>query len=131
VEAAESLHVTQTTVSARIKSLEEELRRRLFIRNRNGARLTASGSEFRPYAESFLQVWERARHQVAVPTGKRGYVAIGGELSLWNPLVLNWMVRMRQTEKEIALRGSVGLPEQLMEHLRTGTLDIAVMYAPH
>ncbi|MEI9401657.1 LysR family transcriptional regulator [Mesorhizobium argentiipisi] len=38
LKAADRLHVTQTTVSARIRTLEEELGRRLFIRNRNGAR---------------------------------------------------------------------------------------------
>ena len=37
LKAAERLHVTQTTVSARVRMLEEELGRRLFIRNRNGA----------------------------------------------------------------------------------------------
>ena len=130
VDAAARLNVTQTTVSARIRSLEDELRCRLFIRNRNGARLTASGAEFRPYAESFLQVWERGRQQVAVPAGRSGFVSVGGELSLWNPLMLNWMIRMRRSNAEIALRGNVALPDQLMENLRTGTLDIAVMYAP-
>ena len=58
MQAAERLHVTQNTVSARMESLEDERRRRLFTRSRNGARLTASGGEFHLYAESFLQVWE-------------------------------------------------------------------------
>jgi LysR family transcriptional regulator, flagellar master operon regulator len=35
LRAADRLHVTQTTVSARIRTLEEELGRQLFIRNRN------------------------------------------------------------------------------------------------
>lgn len=128
--AADRLNVTQTTVSARIRSLEDELGKRLFVRNRNGARTTASGDEFLPYAESFLQVWERARRQVAVPSGKSGYVAVGSELSLWNPLLLDWMLRMKRVEHGVALRGSVGLPEQLVEFVRTGTLDIALTYAP-
>ena len=42
LKAADRLHVTQTTVSARIRTLEEELGRRLFDRNRNGATLTAA-----------------------------------------------------------------------------------------
>lgn len=59
LRAAERLNVTQTTVSARIRTLEEELGRVLFIRNRNGAQLTAAGREFERYAQSFVQVWER------------------------------------------------------------------------
>ncbi len=75
LNAAERLHVTQTTVSARIRTLEEELGRKLFVRNRNGARLTSAGVEFERFAQMFLQVWERARQQLAVPSGKTGVAA--------------------------------------------------------
>ncbi|MEF9605994.1 LysR family transcriptional regulator, partial [Paracoccus sp. PXZ] len=43
VAAADRLNVTQTAVSARIRTLEESLGRRLFIRNKAGARLTPAG----------------------------------------------------------------------------------------
>ena len=71
VRAAEHLNVSQTTVSARIRSLEERLGRPLFFRNKNGATLTPSGEQFLRYAPMFVQLWERARHQVAVPAGSR------------------------------------------------------------
>lgn len=130
LRAAERLNVTQTTVSARIRTLEEELGRLLFIRNRNGAQLTSAGREFERYAQSFVQVWERARHQLAMPSGRSSVIAFGGELSLWNPLLLDWLVEMKKAKPEIALRAHVGLPEQLLEQLRTGVIDVAVVYAP-
>lgn len=128
--AAERLHVTQTTVSARIRTLEEELGRRLFVRNRNGAQLTPAGREFERFAQSFVQIWERARHQLAIPPGRSGVIALGGELSLWNPLLLDWLVWMRKARPDIAIHAHVGVPDQLIEQLRTGVLDIAVLYAP-
>lgn len=130
LKAADRLHVTQTTVSARIRTLEEELGRRLFVRNRNGAILTTAGREFERFAQSFLQVWERARQQLKVPPGRTSVVALGGELSLWNPVLLDWLVWMKQNQPEIAIRANVGVPDQLIEQLRTGVLDIAVLYAP-
>lgn len=130
LKAAERLNVTQTTVSARIRTLEEELGRQLFIRNRNGAQLTPAGREFERFAQSFVQVWERARHQLAIPPGRTSVIALGGELSLWNPLLLDWLVWMKKSKPEIALHAHVGLPDQLLEQLRTGVLDIAVLYAP-
>jgi DNA-binding transcriptional LysR family regulator len=130
LNAAERLHVTQTTVSARIRTLEEELGRKLFVRNRNGAQLTPAGREFQPYAQSMLQVWERARHQLAIPAGRSSIVALGGELSLWNPLLLDWLVWMRKAQPLVAIRAQVGVPDQLLEQVRTGVLDIAVLYAP-
>lgn len=130
VAAAQRLNVTQTTVSARIKTLEEELGRRLFVRNRSGAHLTPAGEEFRKYAQTLVQVWEQARHQVSLPPGREAVVALGGELSLWNPLLLEWMVLMRERQSNVAIRAHVALPEQLMSQLRMGLVDLAVMYAP-
>ena len=130
LKAADRLHVTQTTVSARIRTLEEELGRKLFVRNRNGAVLTTAGREFERFAQSFVQIWERARQQLSIPTGRSSVVALGGELSLWNPLLLDWLVWMKRNQPGIAIHAHVGVPDQLIEQLRTGALDVAVLYAP-
>lgn len=130
LRAAHRLHVTQTTVSARIRTLEEELGRQLFIRNRSGAQLTPAGRDFERFAQSFVQIWERARHHLAIPSGRTSVVALGGELSLWNPLLLDWLIWMKKAKPEIAIHAHVGVPDQLVEQLRTGVLDIAILYAP-
>lgn len=130
LNAADRLHVTQTTVSARIRTLEEELGRQLFIRNRNGAQLTPAGREFERFAQSFVQIWERARQQLSIPPGRTSVVALGGELSLWNPLLLDWLVWMKANHPAVAIHANVGLPDQLIEQIRTGVLDVAVLYAP-
>ncbi|MCO5089961.1 LysR family transcriptional regulator [Bosea sp. (in: a-proteobacteria)] len=130
VRAAEQLHISQTAVSARIRALEERLGRPLFVRNKKGATLTAAGEQFLRYAPSFLQLWQRARHQVAVPPGRRAVLAIGGELSLWHPWLTDWLRWMRQTAPDVALRVEAGLPESLTGQVSSGALDIAVMYQP-
>ena len=130
LKAADRLHVTQTTVSARIRTLEEGLGRRLFVRTRNGATLTPAGREFERFAQSFVQIWERARQQLTIPPGRTSVVALGGELSLWNPLLLDWLVWMKAEQPRIAIHAHVGVPDQLLEQLRTGVLDVAVLYAP-
>ena len=128
--AAERLHVTQTAVSARVRTLEDLLGRKLFLRNKSGASLTSAGEQFLRYAQTLVQVWERARHQVAVPPGRRAVVTVGGELSLWNPLLLDWLIWMKQAAPQLALRAEVGLPESLVNQVAEGILDIAVVYAP-
>jgi DNA-binding transcriptional LysR family regulator len=130
VRAAERLHVTQTAVSARVKALEDLLGRRLFVRGKSGASLTPSGEQFLRHASTLVQVWERARHQVAVPPGRRAVVAIGCEPSLWDPLLLDWLLHMRRSAPDIALRTEVSLPEDLLNRVADGTLDLAVVYAP-
>jgi LysR family transcriptional regulator, flagellar master operon regulator len=130
VRAAERLNVTQTTVSARVRSLEDQLRRPVFLRNKSGSSLTPAGEQFLRFARTLVQVWERARHQVSIPPGHRAMLAAGGELSLWNPLLLEWMIWMRNNAADVALRAQIGMPEGLLRQVADGTLDLAVVYAP-
>ena len=130
LHAAERLHVTPTAVSARVRTLEELLGRRLFVRNKAGASLTPAGEQFQRYATTLVQVWERARHQVAVPRGRRGVLSVGCENSLWDPLMLKWLLWMRSAAPHLALRTEVGFPENLLGRVSDGSLEIAVVYAP-
>lgn len=128
--AAERLHVTQTAVSARVRTLEESLGRPVFVRNKAGAVLTPAGEQFLPHARTLVQVWERARQQVAVPAGRRAVLALGCEMSLWHPMLPRWLVRMRERAPDLALRCTVGPPRDLLDQVASGVLDVAIAYAP-
>jgi LysR family transcriptional regulator, flagellar master operon regulator len=130
VRAAKRLNVSQTTVSARVRLIESQLGRTLFVRNKAGAALTPAGKHFLRYAQVLVQVWRRACQQVALPSGRHGLLTIGGELSLWNPLLLNWLVAMRRSAPGIALHTEVSIPGELMRQVMEGVLDIAVLYQP-
>ena len=128
--AAERLHVTQTAVSARVRALEEQLGRQLFVRNKAGARLTPAGARFVRHANTLVQVWERARQQVALPPGLEQGFSLGGELSLWSPLLSDWLVWMHRECPDIALRAEVDAPSRLLDKVQDGSLDLAVVYSP-
>ncbi|MBI1210946.1 MAG: LysR family transcriptional regulator [Alphaproteobacteria bacterium] len=130
LRAAEKLHISQTAVSARIRSLEQQLGRQLIVRNKAGATLTPAGEKFLRYAPSLVQLWERASHDVSVPPGHRAVLAMGAELTLWRPVLLNWLLWMRKEAPDIALRTVVGIQESLNRQVAEGVLDLAIMYAP-
>ena len=131
VRAAEDLNVSQTTVSARIRSLEEQLRRPLFLRSRHGVSLTPAGEQFLRYAPDIVQLWQRARQQVTVPRGRRALLTIGTELGLWHPWLVEWLrFFMRRTVPDVALRARIDPAEALVDEVAAGTLDLAVAYAP-
>lgn len=130
VAAAERLHVTQTAVSARVRALETLLGRRLFIRNKAGARLTSAGERLVRHATAMIQVWERARQQVALPPGRKDGVSVGGELSLWHPLLADWLVWMHRECPTVALRAEVDNPANLLSRVEDGALDLAVLHNP-
>lgn len=130
IRAAANLNITQTAVSARVRVLEEQLDRQLFVRNKAGAKLTPAGDQFLRYATTLVQVWERARHDVAMPVGRDNVVTIGGEHSLWNPLLRDWLVWMREKSGDIAVRAQIDVPERLIDQVQEGIVDLAVVYAP-
>lgn len=101
-----------------------------FARSRAGATLTPAGERFLRHAPAPVQLRERARQQVAVPPGRRALLAVGAEPSLSDPLLLRWLLRMRRSLPDVALRAQPGPPDDLMGQVAEGILDIAVLYAP-
>jgi DNA-binding transcriptional LysR family regulator len=128
--AAERLRLTQTAISARIRALESQMGRRLFVRNKAGARLTPAGERLIRHATTLIQVWERARQQVALPPGREDGISVGGELSLWHPLLADWLIWMHRECPQIALRAEVDSPSRLLDRVQDGSLDLAVLYNP-
>jgi len=130
VEAARRVFVTQSTVSMRIKQLEQELGRKLFERSKGGARLTPSGAQFEKHAQAIVRVWEHARLEIALPENYIASITIGAPYSLWDGFLLDWVARMRADAPAIAIRTQTGFSDVLIRRLIDGTLDIGVMYAP-
>ena len=129
--AAERLHVTQSTVSARIKALEQQLDRSLFTRNRNGATLTAAGHHFQRHAVAAVRAWGQARQEVTLPEGFRDSFALGTVTTgLWERFGIRWIRKMRRAAPDVALRLDVDYSEDLLRNLSDGLLDIGVMYQP-
>jgi DNA-binding transcriptional LysR family regulator len=130
LEAATRLHVTQSTVSARIQHLETDLGAKLFVRNRAGASLTPAGRRFLQHAKTLVLTVEQARHDVGLPSRYRATIRIGGRIALWEGLLPRWVGWMRGTAADVAIRSEIGFEEDLMRRLIEGTLDIGLMYTP-
>jgi DNA-binding transcriptional LysR family regulator len=129
VNAATNLNLTQTAVSARIRVLEQNLDRKVYIRNKAGARQTPAGEQFFRFATSMVQVWDRARRAVAIAPGRSTVITIGAELSQWNPLMREWLLWMRRECPDIAISAHIDSAERLMEQVQESALDLAILYA--
>lgn len=128
--AAEILHVTQSTVSARVKSMEESFGRRLFTRSHSGVELTYAGAHFQQYAQNIQRLWQQAHQRVALPDSFSHGIGLGSQVSLWDSLVLKWMPWMRRNATDVAIHVEADYSPSLMRQLSDGLLDIGVMYHP-
>jgi DNA-binding transcriptional LysR family regulator len=80
---AERMHLTQSAVSARIRSLEQALNCRLFERDHNGAHLTEAGQRFIAYATSINRLWLQGRQDAAMGTDVVSQIGAGIHVCVW------------------------------------------------
>lgn len=126
--AAGVLNVTQSTVSARIRTLEQRLGRPLFDRARSGATLNAQGQAFRRYALAIVNAWEEGRRLATETTGEVTRLRIGGEHNLWTRLLTLWLLELRAAVPDAHISARAGDFTTLDQALREGDLDVAVMH---
>lgn len=130
ISAADRLHVTQSTVSARIRTLEDQLRCRLFVRNKAGTTLTPAGRQFQKHASTLVRTAELARRDVGVPSGFRASITIGARIGLWEGLLVDWLPLMRAAAPDVSVHAESGFEPEIMQGLVEGRMDIGVMYTP-
>lgn len=130
ISAAERMNVTQSTVSARIQTLERQLGCRLFVRNKGGTTLTPEGRQFQKHASTLVRTVEQARQDVGIPRGFRGALTVGGRIGLWDAFLLRWVPRFRTAAPDILVRAEIEFEPALMQGLVEGRIDIGVMYTP-
>jgi LysR family hydrogen peroxide-inducible transcriptional activator len=129
--AAEACHVSQPTLSVAIKKLEDELELKLFERSANEVALTALGDEIVRQAQSVL---EQAANIKEI--AKRGKDPLAGPLRLGviytiGPYLLPDLVRnaiARTPQMPLILQENFTV--KLLEMLRTGEIDCAIMAEP-
>lgn len=130
IDAAHRLNITQSTVSARIKGLEDLLGRPVFERSKTGADLTAAGEQFHKHALALVRVWQRAQLEVSLSDQHRDHIAIGAPATLWHGVLMKTIAKLRTETPDIAISATAGLQDVLTQRLIEGTLDLAIMYRP-
>ena len=126
--AAETLHVTQPTLSKALKALEEELGKKLFTRHSFSIRLTDEGVLLRNRAEDLVSMADRI---------EREFLSLdditGGDLyfGLAESFQIRYLARAIHSFKQAypGLRYHItsGDTEQVLEKLDKGLLDFVVL----
>lgn len=130
VRASERLNVTQSTVTARLKALEDEIGQTLINRQKSGASMTAAGGRLKRYAETMTDLWRQARQETALPQELSGMCNIGCHSDLWAGLGQRFFDHLRQHQPQMALSIWQGGLAEMTGWLRDGLVDIALTYQP-
>lgn len=130
VRASEALNVTQSTVTARLQSLESELGQTLINRSKSGITLTDAGKRLRKYAETISNLWRQARNETALPAALNTICNIACEPELWPELGEKLFDHLSVSHPKIALSISIGNQASISKWLATGRCDVAITYGP-
>ena len=127
--AAQVLHIAQPALTQQIRQLEEELAVQLLHRSAQGVLATDAGKTFYEHAQAILKQVGDARQAVTQAADKpAGTVALGIPQSVSGALALPLLVAVRETYPEISLQLTEELSGNLVEQLRSGRINLAVLF---
>ncbi len=122
--ASKRLHVTQPTLSRQLSELERELGRSLYTRSHSGVTPTEHGAMLAKYAESIVDLAEKAEGDVKLPSMTvSGSVHIGcGETRAMEQLA-DAMISTRGEYPEVDFKLYSGTTAELTDGLVRGQFD--------
>lgn len=132
--AAESLHLSQPTLSTQLKALEEELGKQLLIRGTKGSRkvlLTEEGMILRKRAEEILELVRMTESEISLSDEIiAGDVYIGTGESDMIRVFARAAKSLQEKYPDIHYHILSGNASFVQEHLDRGLIDFGVVYVP-
>ena len=127
-KAAETLHVTQPTLSKALKSLEDELGKKLFTRHSFSIRLTEEGVLLRNRAEDLVSIADRIEKEfLSLDDITGGDLYLGLAESYQICFLAREIHALKQSYPGLRYHITSGDTEQVAEKLDKGLLDFAVL----
>lgn len=124
--AAEITRVSQSGLSAAIKSLEDDLDTKLFTRTTRRVELTAAGHALFPHARNLLAEANAGRDAVAATIGRfAGALRVGAEQCLGSVNVPELVERFHRRHREVEITFTQAGSGDLLRRMRDGEIDLA------
>ncbi|WP_294610885.1 LysR family transcriptional regulator [uncultured Roseovarius sp.] len=128
MRASQKLHVTQSTVTARLKTLEDELGQQLLNRQKSGTTLTPAGTKLLRYARVINGLWRQARFETGLPAGLSSVCTFGCDRELWHGPGRAFFDGVVSGHPEMAVSVHQGNARDLEEWLASGMVDVILTY---
>jgi DNA-binding transcriptional LysR family regulator len=130
--AAGRLNLAQPWLSAQIRKLETELGVQLFVRSKSRVELTPQGEKLLPIAVQVAETVQRFRELAKKMDGDRALVVRLGThaATLGTPELAQLNDEFRSVSTSFSLEIENGMTAELLQRLREGHLDIALLLAP-
>ena len=130
IAASKQMNVTQSTITARLHALEDDLGQKLLMRQKSGATMTASGLKFKRYAEVMTELWRQAKQETSLPDGMTAMCNIGCQLDLWPRIGHEFFNDINNRHPDVAVTAWPATQTDIERWLGAGVIDLALGYQP-
>jgi len=130
IAASKQMNVTQSTITARLHALEDDLGQKLLMRQKSGATMTASGLKFKRYAEVMTELWRQAKQETSLPDGMTAMCNIGCQLDLWPRIGNEFFNDINNRHPDVAVTAWPATQTDIERWLGAGVIDLALGYQP-
>ncbi|HZG15207.1 MAG TPA: LysR family transcriptional regulator [Candidatus Bathyarchaeia archaeon] len=129
-KAAEMLHLVQSTVTMRIKQLEERVGKPLFIRDKRSVVITQAGLTLLPYAERILKLANEGLNEVSALHPYEDYLSVGSLNSIWTFILEPILKEYHTRYPQIAIRTKTGHSSDVVQYLMDNLVQVGIIYIP-
>jgi DNA-binding transcriptional LysR family regulator len=124
--AADSLHMTQSTISQQLGRLEQAVGRELVDRAARPVRSTVAGERLLGYARRILLLQDEATALLSEPAGTAA-IRIGVPDDIVTLAMARTFATFAEQHREVRLDVTTGLSREISKRFRDGEFDIAVV----
>lgn len=128
--ASEKLHLTQSAMSSRVSTLEQELGVQLLDRRDKQFRITLAGQRFFYHAERLLELQREIKAELGNATIHPVVLKVGAFESASHSWLMDWVRSVHKTHPMLALELTIETSPVLVDLLARGALDIAIAALP-
>jgi len=129
--AAETLHISQSTLSKQLTDLEDKLGVKLLIRGKRSVTLTDEGKYLRSRAQEVVDFLDQTEAELQKEdTVISGEIKIGcAQMTSMRPII-EVIAKFQEKYPDVKFRMFSGDAMRVMEKLHTGTFDIGILLSP-
>ncbi len=130
-KGAEKLMISQPAVTQSIKSLEDQLNGKLFIRTPKGVVLTNEGLELYNYIKEGMNYFINGTNKfMSLKDLDTGVINIGSTATISEHYLMPYLAKFHEMYPNIEINIVNNLTDNLLKDLRNGNLDIVISAIP-
>lgn len=130
--AAEKLFVSQPAITQTIQKLEEQLGSNLFVRTKAGMELTETGKMLYEFASQSVETLDNLEYRFSKYENLEiGEIKIRTGSNVAKMILYDALEKFGNDYPNIKVEISTGAPNQSIEMLHTGEIDMVLVYLPY